>query len=549
MHYAALLASGLAPARSYEEALRQPGTGAVGAFCEWACHFDGDAEAALRTNRTHFKLDADPESLHQQTVELLSHLSFLSGRASEDADLRTALSELYPVFVQAVEAERQRVTELYAGERPPAPAPRRSWDTPQIELAFAYGHGAYNANSRTTVVPQGMTLHFVAHFDEYALTTNTLTVIAQGGSAGSVQRYEAGETVPNYNVYPPQSDLHAALPVLANVRDFPLYLIGDREWDLGAPMSALCTDPDICETYVLQGRHACDGLLATLGHVRNLYVLTCRARSDIPETPGTTYRVPGESVPIAFFCDVLDVVRSPFTDESDVVEELQALEREDPARMARILLNPVIRRKLLVRQCSEFLQREGRIAYLGMYLNLTAQEQQQLDRVGRLRAARESAQVSVDAFIHAPARARAPLLQELLSEARSPEGRNVVTEFLGYRVPGFRTWRNNPADFDEIAAGARAPIEDGGTYTGLYNPRLETLLVSDANGWFNAYPKGLVAEVRLDGIRVRIDLEPAPRYRAAASIGRGRAPQRVQETLQELIRAVRGPDTLFHTAL
>lgn len=534
---------------TYEEALGSAWPSAVGAFCEWACHLDGDGEAARRAELTDFAGIADPEQLRQLTVELLSPLSLFQDRASDSARMHTAPDELYPSFRQAVLAERLQISRLYAAESPSPAAWSEDGDpataAPVMELAFVCGHGGRTASTPMVRVPQGMTVHFIAQPEDLALTTNALTTIARGGSAGATESYGGGEEIPNYVFAPEESDLDASLSVQANAHDLPLYFIGDKQWDLSAPESTLCTDPALCSANGT-GRHACRGFLTTLSHVQNLYLLTCRARDDAPEAPAFTYRLPGEWMPFGYLGDNLDSTLGSLMAEPDLLRKLKELECEDPARLARIFSTPQAQSRLLVRQAREFLHSEGRIAYLALYTNLTENEQGQLDAVDSLREARTTAQAKVDAFVQASAHEREDLLEELLSEVEGAKRHKQLMDFLGYRAPSFWTWRKNPADYDGIVAGARPAIHAGGRYSGLYNSRLDVLLIADAAGRFDAYDAQLVAKVRQDGIRMRVVLVPRTKYVALPALGDRPAPQRVREALEELVRVVRGPDTVFH---
>lgn len=549
MRWARVVQSPLPLADTYDHAIADHHATVIGAFCTWACQLDQDHAAAAAAEAADFEQCADPSQLHHLATASISHLSSLSGTAHDEALLRARLGQLYEAFVSNVATEREEIARLYAGEeRPTAPWQTRGrklagTTAPAADVAFVCGHGTYDAGEEQVVVPPGMTLHFISRFDEYALATNGMRAITQGGTGASVQKYTSGDRVPNYHLYPETYDCDVAANLQANVQDLPLYFIGDSEWDVGAPQSALCTAPRRCAASGEPGTHLCHGILRTLGRVKELFVLACRGRSDTAEDSGTTYRIPGEWLPLSYLGDRVDELRLGLLDGTGLTAALKELECEDPSRLARVSLHGDVRRSIVIPQGRDFLRREGRIAYLGMYLGQSDRERHELDSAPDLKHARRSAQATVDYFIAATSEARAALLEELIAEAGPPEKWGQLLNFLAYRVPGFWTWKRSPAVYHDILEGSRASVRWGGHYTGLFHQRLRAVLLSDAAGGFGAYAEETLQRFRPSAVTFDVRLVHGSPYLAAATLGPRPAPRQIQHALAELVRMVCGPGT------
>ncbi|MGH9247555.1 MAG: putative adhesin [Acidimicrobiales bacterium] len=141
--------------------------------------------------------------------------------------------------------------------------------------AFVLGHGGLDAATANTFVPTGMRVSFYSKLNENMLFSNGFAALATGG-AGSVQTYNAGQPVPNYEMEKLE-DERVASYMQIDPGGVPLFFVGGQH--LASPKIKLCAGT---ATTCKAGSHGCQGLLGLLqqaGYTDWGY-LACRGIDD-----------------------------------------------------------------------------------------------------------------------------------------------------------------------------------------------------------------------------------------------------------------------------
>ncbi|MCY0932433.1 hypothetical protein OTB20_41095 [Streptomyces sp. H27-H1] len=309
------------------------------------------------------------------------------------------------------------------------------------EIAFVAGHGTLDESHSPVSVPEGMTLHFLSDAGENLSTSISLLALAQGEKAKSKQAYASGDSVPNYLLSPEIDDFDTAVIVQANVQDLPLYFVGQDPLQSGATM--LCTSPIECAA--LKTRHECDGVLGQLGHVKNLYFLSCRGIHGRKNR--VTKRAPGEKLPMTYVKSNLGVIATFLSSGSAFAKKLDSLPDE---KKAILLGNPTAKDKLIVHCANRLVEEKGDIAYYVMYLSSVDADKKRFDGSGFLRKSKKAAIEYISKFIQSDDSDRNALLENLEPEA---------WKFLAERVPGFNTWKSLGPHWDSLMEGNAKTIQ------------------------------------------------------------------------------------------
>src|SRR3954452_22892345 len=141
-------------------------------------------------------------------------------------------------------------------------------------VSYVVAHGWYDSNQPQVVVPQGMTLSFLADVDLAAVHHIQVAQLIAGGVAAATT-YQAGEPLPNYQFSQFEDEFVARLYAL-NLHGLDLWIVGP------VAAFALCTDVGGACT---ANAHVCtDGLLgiAQKQQVTHLHFLSCR----VDDAPG-----------------------------------------------------------------------------------------------------------------------------------------------------------------------------------------------------------------------------------------------------------------------
>ncbi|MFB7053563.1 putative adhesin [Streptomyces vinaceus] len=525
--------SEIEPPKHYEDSVNyNPAT--VAAFCDWLALREKIELLAADIDQIEFAPDVGAAA-----YAAVSGLWYFSNIAADgDDSIEMRLDAAYEVFLTETFIERiSRKHGRYDADTNRKRNRGRNVPTQAIARAFVCGHGGYNSDGAPVTVPPGMTLHFLSDFDEMLFQSHSFAVLADGPDALSKQQYQAGDTVPNYSFSPENSQVEEALAVQANQHDMPLYFIGDSQWDLCKDgETALCTDPQICNNNE-DNTHSCKGVLKSLGAVQNLYFMTCRSR-DGAFLSTSTFTLPGESLPFHALGVFADSVETFFSDDSALTGRLRNLEKKNPARMAEILSDEKALKKMTVQSALCLLGEDGIFAYYGMYLNSPERDRAWYDSDNKLKNARKSASSFVAKFTEARSVERMSMLDTLMRRT-TPDKQKKVTDFLGYRIPGFQAWLNNHEVYEEILEGARGPIMGGGDFTAYFDKNAVLLSGADSPQRYahllQRFAKGLKFDVTL-----KPATETTRPYEVEAYAGAQPVPPVVQRCLEELILAVHG---------
>lgn len=143
-------------------------------------------------------------------------------------------------------------------------------------VAYVLGHGWHHSGAGQLVVPDGMTITFMADFDMSGVQHVQAAQLMIGGIAAA-DTYQGGDPLPNYE-FSSLSDDWVARMIGLNLHDLDLWFIGPD-----VPAFAMCTGTDgLCSA----DAHACvDGLLgiAQQRGATHLHLLSCRV--DIAQPP------------------------------------------------------------------------------------------------------------------------------------------------------------------------------------------------------------------------------------------------------------------------
>ncbi|MFD7082217.1 putative adhesin [Streptomyces sp. NPDC059918] len=319
----------------------------------------------------------------------------------------------------------------------------RTCGGPVRSMAFVSGHGCHR-RGQETVVPQGMTLHFLADSDTTLFALLTFDALGQGVMARARQSYAPGDVVPNYVLSPEHCALDEAALHQANAWEADLVLVGGPDLPAEGGEVALCSadDPTRC---VSEGAHTCDGVLATLAGTGELFFLTCRAEEG-DDDPSDTWRMPGEVLPLTFAGGMADRHLTRLRSDYGMA---RVLENATELQRARISTDRGIRDRLAQHSAHGLLRAEGELAYLAMYLGADAWEKEAYDDDPDLVRALHGAEELVQRFAAASAKGRARMLAELTKGLTETQAR-ARTDFLGGRVPGFRAWRELGPRWDAV---------------------------------------------------------------------------------------------------
>ncbi|MEV6682959.1 putative adhesin [Streptomyces erythrochromogenes] len=530
------------PAQSFAAELLHGDGNAMRAFCGWVAWHerDRDIEAFVDSAEDFVKLQGT--ELYDQIAVMLAPLPRFAHLVGE-SDFCEGLELAYAEFLVDFEFEWVNVAEGYASLTEPVKPKFRMRDsrvphTP-VGQAFVCGHGSYVESAQSVRVPPGMTLRFMSRADELLLMWNSFAVLSDGPAAKSYQDYQAGELVPNYHFSPETTDCDAALALQANIRDMPLYFIGDTTWDSSGADSSLCTQPEKCLA-TKDGTHVCKGVLATLGQVQQLHFMTCRGRSgDSKAKP--THRLPGESLPLNYAkLGVLGATANINSDDG-LVRRLKELDCTDPATMAQMLVNPDVQRRLEIISARELFMTDGHIVYYGKYLNSSKKERKWLDSDEELVTAKKLAEEFIEKFTVADSDVRALMLSDLyrLMETAGWNSKTTLS-FLAYRIPGFNTWRRNATYYTEMVDCIREPLKVGGHYQGVFANG--GLILQDGPG-VGAYSRQIL-KAFAEGMHFSVELKPPkpsqPEYFVMGSVGSHELSQPVKNALTGLIEVVLG---------
>lgn len=432
---------------------------AVCAFCDWLAFWSADLELHARTSDLRVG-DADD-------------LAALVDEVAAGAALTGDIESMYAEFRTEVEAHRnfaepaqEKAREMLRGSRIPQQA---------IALAFACGHGCHEAFDGHTTVPDSMNVHFVCDKTEALPMSNAFEVMSLGSAARSRDEYSGGSVIPNYRIYQVESDVVVAAAVQANIHDLPLYFAGDPAWDEAyADSTRLCSAPAVCAGDH-ENRHSCDGVLRTLGKVKNLYIMVCRGA---PGGEASTYTVPGEMAPIDYIGNYLNSARVHLGDDARVRQDLERMQQKDPKSLAKIVSHSHAEEKISVLCAKDLLEKSGSLAYLAMYCAAPKAEQSTYDTSRTLRTAKRSAAKIVNEFREADSGRRMVILEKLVAEVSDPEEARRVEAFMAGKVPGWPAWRRHPEFHDEILKRNAVSVRAGGVFEAQYTDGV--ILVSDA---------------------------------------------------------------------
>ncbi|MFK0239171.1 putative adhesin [Streptomyces vinaceus] len=366
------------------------------------------------------------DDLRILVYQFVSKVDGVSADASPDSDLFISEAWRLFMFFAADTLEARKDPQVYT-ECTLAP----------IELAFVTGHGAQDKSASHVTVPEGVTLHFLSGSEENLLVSVSLRALTQGENVKSKESFAPGDLVPNYVLSPEEDDYDVASIVQANTEDLPIFFVGQEPLQSGN--TALCTDPEKCAA--LKTRHECEGVLARLKNVKNLYFMSCRG--ILGRNNRNTTRAPGEKIPIHSIKSAIKGVDVFLSRRSTVAKKLARLSDKDKAIL---LSNSLAKEKLIIFGARELLKSKGDIIYYSMYLASSAADRKRFDSSDTLKKAKNKAIDFIDKFTRSDHSARQSLLDYLKST--DPSGEKV--KFLAERIPGFDSWRSLGRHWDTL---------------------------------------------------------------------------------------------------
>ncbi|MEV6682958.1 putative adhesin [Streptomyces erythrochromogenes] len=278
-----------------------------------------------------------------------------------------------------------------------------------IDFAFVSGHGGVDGLAEQVHVPAGMTIRYASVEGDSLLFAHGLHSIAAGRNVRTFQEYNEYDTMPNYRMSP-LSDPERQAECFANSGSEQFFFIGEDPLPAGA--THMCTTPGECPP----ARHTCDGVLARLGHVRNLVSVSCRWVYQGPDSVG--WRLPEEKgrIPRAAMRMQVNEVVNDFAPREFVSRRVGRAGHE---RALQLIADPVVQEKVLITTMLNFAKEYGPLAYYARYLAYSEDEREGLDSSGRLTAAREAAETYVAELTGASQEERLGMLDAVEADERA----------------------------------------------------------------------------------------------------------------------------------